>query len=266
MLVTNLATKNKRVQLGEKKLGEALSVGREAQLDNLSQAHSVGRLWVSSGLVGAKPDLNYLRYIPRVRISDCLVRAKPPLISKPCLADCITTQTIHYAQQTTQKQSRLFFKLCLGKKTAGVDGKASLTFEERLNLSNELKRHFNNWIHQLLREIPIPKKDGKTRILKVPTIADLEFGAKKLGQAREFGVEFFHPKSLVSTQQDDSIRATNQPNKPALIFQASPPRAWQCLAKYALEPDSRCNLPRACAMVLEQDVQHTMLRNSYSKI
>jgi group II intron reverse transcriptase/maturase len=72
-----------------------------------------------------------------------------------------------------------------GKKTAGVDGKASLSFEERLELSETLKCHGSNWFHQKLREIPIPKKDGKTRILKVPTMAD---------------------------------------------------RAWQCLAKYALEP------------------------------
>lgn len=76
-------------------------------------------------------------------------------------------------------------QLNAGKKTAGIDGKASLTYYERLNLSNYLRNHFNNWSHQKLREIPIPKKDGKTRILKVPTIAD---------------------------------------------------RAWQCLAKYAMEP------------------------------
>lgn len=76
-------------------------------------------------------------------------------------------------------------QLNAGKKTAGVDGKASLTFEQRFELSEELKTNSNNWHHQQLREIPIPKKDGKTRILKVPTIAD---------------------------------------------------RAWQCLAKYALEP------------------------------
>jgi len=63
-------------------------------------------------------------------------------------------------------------QLNAGKKTAGVDGKASLTFEERLNLSEELKIQLNNWHHQKLREVPIPKKDGKTRILKVPTIAD----------------------------------------------------------------------------------------------
>ena len=76
-------------------------------------------------------------------------------------------------------------QLNAGKKTAGVDGKASISYEERFELSAELKTKSNNWIHQKLREIPIPKKDGKTRILKVPTIAD---------------------------------------------------RAWQCLAKYALEP------------------------------
>ena len=76
-------------------------------------------------------------------------------------------------------------QLNAGKKTAGVDGKASLTFEERFNLSTKLKENVNTWKHNKLREIPIPKKDGTMRRLKVPTIAD---------------------------------------------------RAWQCLAKYALEP------------------------------
>ncbi len=76
-------------------------------------------------------------------------------------------------------------QLNAGKKTAGVDGKASLTFEERFSLSIELKENVNTWVHKKLRQIPIPKKDGTMRMLKVPTIAD---------------------------------------------------RAWQCLAKYALEP------------------------------
>ncbi|GAX42002.1 reverse transcriptase homolog [Tolypothrix sp. NIES-4075] len=76
-------------------------------------------------------------------------------------------------------------QLNAGKKTAGVDGKASLSFEERFAVEEILKTNTHNWHHNKLREIPIPKKDGKTRILKVPTIAD---------------------------------------------------RAWQCLAKYALEP------------------------------
>ena len=76
-------------------------------------------------------------------------------------------------------------QLNAGKKTAGVDGKKSLSFEERFALATELNKNHTNWRHQRLREIPILKKDGTIRMLKVPTIAD---------------------------------------------------RAWQCLAKYALEP------------------------------
>ncbi|MEG5129488.1 reverse transcriptase domain-containing protein [Microcoleus sp. ARI1-B5] len=72
-----------------------------------------------------------------------------------------------------------------GKKTAGVDGKASLSAKERFELNEILKNKVRHWEHQGLREIPIPKKDGTKRILKVPTISD---------------------------------------------------RAWQCLAKYAIEP------------------------------
>jgi group II intron reverse transcriptase/maturase len=76
-------------------------------------------------------------------------------------------------------------QLNAGKKTAGVDGKKSLNFKERFELEALLKSDSNNWHHQKLRSIPIPKKDGTTRMLKIPTMAD---------------------------------------------------RAWQCLAKYALEP------------------------------
>jgi RNA-directed DNA polymerase len=76
-------------------------------------------------------------------------------------------------------------QLNAGKRTAGIDGKASLTFEERFDLETQISLNHTNWKHQKLREIPIPKKDGTTRMLKVPTISD---------------------------------------------------RAWQCLAKYALEP------------------------------
>jgi RNA-directed DNA polymerase len=76
-------------------------------------------------------------------------------------------------------------QLNAGKKTPGIDGKASLNFKERFELNDRLKHHGRTWWHQALREIPIPKKDGTTRMLKVPTIAD---------------------------------------------------RAWQCLAKLAIEP------------------------------
>jgi group II intron reverse transcriptase/maturase len=76
-------------------------------------------------------------------------------------------------------------QLNAGKKTAGIDGKTALKFHERFELEEQLRLNAHNWKHQKLREIPIPKKNGTTRMLKVPTISD---------------------------------------------------RAWQCLAKYALEP------------------------------
>lgn len=75
-------------------------------------------------------------------------------------------------------------QLNAGKKTAGIDGKLALTFKERFELEEQLRLKATNWKHKGLREIPIPKRDGTKRILKVPTISD---------------------------------------------------RAWQCLAKYALE-------------------------------
>ena len=59
-----------------------------------------------------------------------------------------------------------------GRKTAGVDGKSSLNFKERFELLETLQEHSEDWKHQGLREISIPKKNGKNRILKVPTIAD----------------------------------------------------------------------------------------------
>ncbi|NET69422.1 MAG: RNA-dependent DNA polymerase [Moorea sp. SIO1G6] len=59
-----------------------------------------------------------------------------------------------------------------GKKTAGVDGKSSLNYKERMELVETLNDHALDWKHSRLREIPIPKKNGKIRMLKIPTIAD----------------------------------------------------------------------------------------------
>ncbi len=83
-----------------------------------------------------------------------------------------------------------------GKKTAGVDGKASLTFAERFNLSDELKQNVNTWEHNKLREIPIPKKDGTVRMLKVPTIADRAWQCKRKVRFRTcLRVAIFHARS-----------------------------------------------------------------------
>ncbi|NEQ08749.1 MAG: RNA-dependent DNA polymerase [Moorea sp. SIO4E2] len=59
-----------------------------------------------------------------------------------------------------------------GKKTPGIDGKSSLTYRQRLDLLELLNRQASDWKHAGLREIPIAKKNGKVRLLKIPTIAD----------------------------------------------------------------------------------------------
>lgn len=59
-----------------------------------------------------------------------------------------------------------------GKRTAGIDGKASLSFRERFELEELLKAKSKDWKHQGLREVSIPKKDGTKRVLKIPTIQD----------------------------------------------------------------------------------------------
>ncbi|NEO67875.1 MAG: hypothetical protein F6J98_49075 [Moorea sp. SIO4G2] len=76
-------------------------------------------------------------------------------------------------------------QLNTGKRTAGVDGKSHLTYKERFEVLKMLVSSGENWTHLGLKEFPITKKNGGTRMLKVPTIRD---------------------------------------------------RAWQCLAKFALEP------------------------------
>jgi len=68
--------------------------------------------------------------------------------------------------------TRQVTQLNTGKKTAGIDGVKSLSFKQRFELEKTLKQNVKTWQHQGLREIPIPKKDGSKRILKVPTIAD----------------------------------------------------------------------------------------------
>ena len=85
-------------------------------------------------------------------------------------------------------------QLNAGKKTAGVDGKASLNFEEKFQLVEELG-NINNWKHKPLREIPIPKKNGKTRILKVPTIEDRAWQCLVKYAIEPAHEATFHPRS-----------------------------------------------------------------------
>uniref|UniRef100_UPI0030DDD1FE reverse transcriptase N-terminal domain-containing protein n=1 Tax=Cyanothece sp. BG0011 TaxID=2082950 RepID=UPI0030DDD1FE len=82
-----------------------------------------------------------------------------------------------------------------GRKTAGIDGKKALTFKERFELEETLKLKTKTWKHQGLREIPIPKKDGTKRILKVPTIADRAWQCLVKYALEPAHEATFHPRS-----------------------------------------------------------------------
>lgn len=66
---------------------------------------------------------------------------------------------------------RQITQLNAGKKTAGVDGIKSLNFLQRFEVFFRLK-NVREWKPRELRRISIPKKNGKVKILSVPTIFD----------------------------------------------------------------------------------------------
>jgi RNA-directed DNA polymerase len=73
---------------------------------------------------------------------------------------------IAFSQSSHYLAVRQVTQLNVGKRTAGVNGKSLLNETERVELAKELK----NWHPSKLKKFLIPKKNGKVRTLKVPTL------------------------------------------------------------------------------------------------
>ncbi|WP_424095968.1 reverse transcriptase domain-containing protein [Moorena producens] len=82
-----------------------------------------------------------------------------------------------------------------GKRTAGIDGKESLNYRERIELVEQLNHYGQTGFHSGLREVPIPKKNGKIRMLKIPTIADRAWQCLVKYALEPAHEANFHPRS-----------------------------------------------------------------------
>lgn len=67
---------------------------------------------------------------------------------------------------------RYVTQISLKKKISGIDGKLSLSFNERFQLEKYLLANLDNWNPQTLKKVFISSKIGSPFVLKVPTISD----------------------------------------------------------------------------------------------
>jgi group II intron reverse transcriptase/maturase len=82
-----------------------------------------------------------------------------------------------------------------GKKTAGIDGKISLSEKEKMLLAKELQKGWSNWKPNALKSVQIPTKNGKTRIVKISTIRDRAWQCLAKNVIEPAHEAFFHERS-----------------------------------------------------------------------
>ena len=92
---------------------------------------------------------------------------------------------------------RYVTQLCPNRKLSGPDGKTALTFLERFELNEYLKKRFNDWNHGCLRTISVFEQDGFTKTsIKIANISDRVWQYLIKISIEPVHEVFFHPCSF----------------------------------------------------------------------
>lgn len=150
-----------------------IRVGRGVTTARYSEIHPMAKTMVRHS------DVNYSelwKRLPWKKFQVTLFRLQKRVYQAVCVGDKRKARSLQKlilkSRAARYLAIRKITQLNHGKRTAGVDGKAKLNSQERFATEPILQKYSLNWKHNLLREIPIPKKDGSTRKLRIPTILD----------------------------------------------------------------------------------------------
>jgi group II intron reverse transcriptase/maturase len=122
---------------------------------------------------------------------------------------------------TYQMVVEAYAKVKQGGKSAGIDGESWLDFESK-GVEKQLYVIWNrmasgSYFPQAVREVEIPKKDGKTRKLGIPTIRD-RIAQQVVKKYMEQRVDAkFHPQSYGYRPLKSAKQATEQVRKNCLL-------------------------------------------------
>nr|YP_007317170.1 putative reverse transcriptase maturase [Monomorphina aenigmatica]AFZ88770.1 putative reverse transcriptase maturase [Monomorphina aenigmatica] len=108
------------------------------------------------------------------RVQQLLYKSSFVLNKKKCL---LIQKVLLSSNSARLLAIRQVTQLDFDKRLIGLNGKNSLTFNERFELNECLRLNFNNWNSQSLKKVFYTEKDGSISFIRVSTIADRSWQA-----------------------------------------------------------------------------------------